>query len=665
LKILSSILYLEFNDLVELGIAESTIKDGCAQKRPQWIKIKDPSCRSKALIKYETLADKYKALITTKYGNPYIYLANSIIEQHLISRTEDIDFILNYRLSDGSQLPDKHKTDYINACKFLYFLSNHDTKSIKSIGFKSMQVFNDAVISIIRANNVALPTAYVKLKEKVRIYREIGAEAVISKKFCNVNSQKLGELQITLLKQLYARPNNFGIEKCTRDYNGLAKKQGWKEITPKCAGLHLNNGATLLQIDGMRHGVQYWRDKHDLVVHRDRPSVPLLLVVGDGTPFELYYQAEMINKNNHKITKHWLRKNVYVVIDAFNELILGYAIGETESNDLTRLAWKNAVLSTGYMPWQIKTDRFGLKDLKVTTFDKLAPHVTPSAVGNARDKVIESMFNRVNEAVFKEYSNFAGPGITALKKHHANRDYLDKTKNSFPDESSLIAQIDEAINKWNSLSHKVSTVSRQQQWLDAFAIMPEAQKRPLTDDLRLEIFGTTHKYTNTLTNKGLQVTINGTTRNYMLLDHNFYETIGTEYTIKYDENDLSQVMAISACGRFKFTVPELAKSKMALKDMTEGDRTHLNKLLNFKKETIDRQVAKNIADMDMLEAEGYRKQMFTGIKGTNKELIYASQNVLKGRTAPIETESDTMFDEPFTDQSDANLKTVPFNVFDL
>jgi hypothetical protein len=655
---------LEFNELVELGVSVSTLKLAKHRGSDSWAFIGDPADKRRVLIQFETLADKYKSLVTNKYGNPYIYLANSIIEQHLISRPDDIDFILNYRLSDGSQLPDKHKTDYINACKFLYFLSNHDTKSIKSIGFKSMQVFNDAVISIIRANNVALPTAYVKLKEKVRIYREIGAEAVISKKFCNANSQKLGELQITLLRQLHGRPNNFGVEKTTRDYNGEAKKQGWKQISARCAGLHLNSGKTLLQVDGMRHGVQFWRDKNDFVIKRERPSSPLFLAVGDGTPFEFYYQATSVNKNNHNITKHWLRKNVYVVIDAFNELILGYAIGDSENNDLTRLAWKNACIHTGYMPWQIKTDRFGLKDLRETTFDMLAPHVTPSAVGNARDKVIESMFNRINEAVFKEYSNFAGPGITALKKNQANRDYLDKIKNTFPDETNLIAQISEAIEKWNSLSHKGSNKSRQQQWYDAFAIMKEEDKRPLTTDLMLNIFGTTHKYTNQLTNKGLNVTINGETRTYMLLDHNFYDTIGTDYTIKYDINDLSQIMAISPDGRLKFVVPELTKSKMALKDMQEGDRIHLNKLLTFKKETIDRQVARNVADMNRLEAEGYRKQMFTGLKGTNKELVYASQNVLKSGQQTEQASFD-VWDESTPTRPDTSYNNEPLDVFDL
>ena len=74
MKTVANILYLEFADLTSVGVSENTIKRAKVKAASGWCFASDPSDRRKVLIKYDTLRDKYKALIEKQYGNPYEYI---------------------------------------------------------------------------------------------------------------------------------------------------------------------------------------------------------------------------------------------------------------------------------------------------------------------------------------------------------------------------------------------------------------------------------------------------------------------------------------------------------------------------------------------------------------------------------------------------------------
>jgi len=160
-----------------------------------------------------------------------------------------------------------------------------------------------------------------------------------------------------------------------------------------------------LQLTSIREGFQKWRNKFDPVVHRERPSKPNLLWIGDGTPIELYYRTESTNAKGHIKQEYWKRKVGYLVIDAYNDAIMGLSIGDTESTELAKQAWTNACIIQGVLPYQVKTDNFSKKQLK-PFYESIASSkdfYTPSAVGNARDKVIEPFFGKFNNLVLREF----------------------------------------------------------------------------------------------------------------------------------------------------------------------------------------------------------------------------------------------------------------------
>ncbi|MBL4830691.1 MAG: hypothetical protein JKY55_12520, partial [Aliivibrio sp.] len=176
-----------------------------------------------------------------------------------------------------------------------------------------------------------------------------------------------------------------------------------------------------------------------------------------------------------------------------------------------------------------------------------------------------------------------------------------------------------------------------------------SKDRAFADFHRLDLFGKEHTHTNKLTNRGIEVTLGGVTRRYMKLDMNFYETIGTDYQVKFDADDYSKVIVIGSDSR-KHLLEELKMIPMAKMDMQEGDRKELNKLLNFKEQVIkhfviDKQderkkVLEEAGLMDAISAEGIAKALFIE-NGQQKGLNYASQNVLKSlKTEAVREKKD-------------------------
>lgn len=350
-----------------------------------------------------------------------------------------------------------------------------------------------------------------------------------------------------------------------------------------------------------------------------------MLWVGDGTPYELFFQRSTINKKGHRLVKYYERKFVYVVIDAFNDAIMGYAIGEVENVELAKLAWRNACVTRGMLPDQIKTDRFAQKELKAF-YQRLALNAdfyTPSEAGNARDKVIEPFFARLYDQVTRMHDNASGRNIKA--KEQLNPDHVQLVKHSFPVEDGVVGQIQDDMLAWNERPlRKLEGQSLIQQWE---AALDESKVRKLTDRSRLELFGVPHSHTNTLTNKGLEVTLDGRKRIYATPDHNLFDTIGTTYQVIYDPCDYSKVLIDN--GKKHFLVDEFEPIPMAYGDMQEGDRMRLNTWLRFKKERVELMHARNMRDMELIRAEAATKAYFPETGSTNKHTLQNAENLLK------------------------------------
>jgi len=77
MKVILGEVWLEYFDLLNVGVKEDTIKKGSYRKSPQWQTIKDSTDKRRSLIRYNTLRQSYKDLVKTQlcYGlEPYEWL---------------------------------------------------------------------------------------------------------------------------------------------------------------------------------------------------------------------------------------------------------------------------------------------------------------------------------------------------------------------------------------------------------------------------------------------------------------------------------------------------------------------------------------------------------------------------------------------------------------
>lgn len=670
MRILDNILYIGFSELTELGVSENTIKQGCRKGSKQWVKINDPDDRRKSLLKYDDLADYYKELIIQRYGNPYEYVKSLSVTQYVTTDYDAVRFYTyTHKLADGSNLPVKpvnYPEKYSKAAAWLNLMVKVDDggrKFLESIGFSSKDAFysflctereytqNEAGervlvaerLGFLESQNIDLPSNYAKLKAKIKVYRAEGYKALISNKFLNSNSKKVkDEVSESLLLSMLEHPNGFDFAFVAKKYNVWAKANGHKEITSSTARNYYYEHE--MQLKAKRDGVAAWRDKFDKIIHRDRPSAPLLLINSDDNNLDLYFQRRITGKNGYETTDFYYRFKLYVVIDAFNNYPLGYAWGDQPTKELIKAAYMDAVhhvkqLTGEQVSWhQILTDKWGLKSEDLRSFYEAQGMFAPAQFSNARSKVIEASFGQKWHSLLRQYTNYAGHNITAQKR--LNSENLELVKRDFPNVSEAPAQIADFFDRIRNSKPDESSLSLQDQWLEAFKAMPAELKKPLTDADRLLIFGLKHSEPNSITNRGIVATLAGRKVVFDVPEADYVKYYGLQVTLFYDPYDLSKVMAVSDDGRVRIECPMFDKQKMAFMDMAAGDRTRLNELLTEKKRT----------SQNVLDGQAKRQESLQRYQIDAESVLQAGIIVKEVRQAAeknLLSPPDAASDEPF------------------
>lgn len=523
-------------------------------------------------LRFESLPAKYQQLARNKWGNPYDLVAAQIIREKLTAKPEDLEFVKNYRYGeDMKYLPENVRNEYTLALKYLNLLATTSVADAKKMGFDSKTTFNQGCLTLIQGDKVKLPTKYVPLMRKVADYEARGPQAIIHKGFGNQIARKVSdEVSLSLLMELLRLPNGHDFVSVCQAYNAVADQKKWKAITPQTVGNYYHDNR--IEIDQFRFGASTWRNRHDRVEHREKPSAPLLLINSDDNDLDLFYIAVDDGKKTY-----YERVTIMLVIDAYNDYPLGYAIGKGQTVDLVKEAYLNAVhhvreLTGEQLTWhQLMADKWGIKALG-DWYNSQGVFFTPS-VGNARGKVIEQSFGKGWHKLLKYYHNYCGYNVTAQTK--TNPDNIARTKKDFPLLEEAPAQVADFINRLRE--------TKRDQWLAGYQKMAADKKKYLSDRERLLIFGRNHIDTNTLRNTGLQITLNKEGIIYDIPIEAYKQNVGKVAQVKYDPYDLTKVLALCDNGQTQIVCPVFEKHKMAVMDMTEGDRARLNVRLADKK----------------------------------------------------------------------------------
>lgn len=571
-----------------------------------------PTGSAAAVVAWHTLPPALQAMVAAHLGGqPDEVMAVQAVEGWLESDPQDEAFLQDYRSANGLGLTEDNRRRLLLAARLLALLATVDallhegeSEAVRDQYGMGVLELKRLTLAWVKLNKDKLPgkfpTTFSRLETRKRLYlaarREgkAGASSLIHGNAGNSNAGKLpDELQQQVLLRVASRQQNHSLRRTALDYNAIAATRGWQPLAPNTVRRFLADGGKGRTATIYAKGGAAYHNKYNIVVRRSAPTQPLYMWVHDATDYELLFQKETLGKR----TYHH-RKKVCVVVDPHSGYPVGYAIGETDTIELTQEAFRNAVrhlreLTGGYaLPHQVQSDRMGWKALG-EWYGAMGIKYTPARRKNARSKVIEPWFAQHNDHYANRHANWSGHNVTAKLTNQPNPDALDMGRKDFPNEASVVEQIHEDMAR-----HRADLLERFQAALKA---IPEGELRRLDRTGFLAQLGLEHPWNNELTNRGLCPTLLGEERVYQLLERGFQDRIGAGFRVLYDPADLSDVLATDTTdGKRRWLVPEFRPVPMALKDHTAESRAQLAQLEAFKLEMSQEAIDQVLNNQDRL-----------------------------------------------------------------
>ncbi len=497
-------------------------------------------------------------------------------------------YYAQYILADGRHLTMEKQEEYANNCSILNafgrLLEQSDSHHVRQSKpkIKRGDYWIKAAKALPRIADKwpnSLPTSGRRLQTKYRDYKAEGYECMITKKYQNKNASKVAdETQEAVMMRLIGHHNNLDDVMIAGYYNQVAKLQGWAEITAGAVGVWRKK--LELPTAAGRRGATNFRNEKTMQVKRKRPSAAFLMWTLDGWDCELLYQKTDTDKQGHSVTTYHNRLTLEVVLDPCCNYPIGYAIGSHETPALIAEALRNAAQHskelTGMMlrSNQIQCDHYGIKSM-TELYNVMGAKLTPARVKNAKAKVVEPYFGYLNKTYCKRMNNWSGFGVTTDPKKQPNSEALNMIRHSFPDEAGVRQQIHEMM--------AIERATKRQQFMEMYGNLTDDRRLPLTKESYLMYFGATTGLTNAIEGCGLRPTLLGVKRDYDCFDVRFREHTGEKWTVRYDPDDLTEVLAINADGTQRFMLEEKYVQPMALAERTEGDAKALKRVNDFNK----------------------------------------------------------------------------------
>ena len=390
-----------------------------------------------------------------------------------------------------------------------------------------------------------LPANPARFKAKVKQFEKEGYYCLIHKGFGNKNTAKIDDDQKqALIHKLLSSPNNMDNEQVRMMFNLVADKMGWAKVKSAITIANWRKSYDLTTYAG-RRGVQALRNTHTMQVKRSAPKSPLLYWTLDGWDVELLYQKRQLTKDGGYVTTYHNRLTMVVVLDPCNKYPMGYAIGTHESPALIREALTNAIRHTvelfgnRYKPMQLQSDNYQ-KKLMVPFYEAMSTHYTPAALKNAKSKVVEPYFKYLNknycQLMFKD--NWSGFGITSRQELQPNTEWLNKVRKDIPDEAGCRQQIITMM--------EAERAKKREKFMQAWINTPAEDKILFPDAEYLFLMGERSEHCNTITGKGLKITINGQELTYDSFDTRLRNQLNESWVVRYDPEDLSTVLVSNA-----------------------------------------------------------------------------------------------------------------------
>ena len=513
--------------------------------------------------------------------------------------SQAVEFFADYLLEDGRHLTSDKQEEYVNNCSLLRSFGRMLTSGNSHRMRQSRRAINEtdfwskAAASLPRLSDHwpnSLPQSGRRLQAKYRDMMEQGYGAIVSRKFQNKNAARvLTEQQEAVMMQLIAHHNNLDNVMVADYYNRTAQLQGWPTITAGTVRVWRKK-LDLVTAAG-RRGATNFRNERTMQVKRSRPTAAFLMWTLDGWDCELLYQR-VEDRRGHSLTTYCNRLTLEVVLDPCCNYPIGYAIGSHETPALIAEALRDAARHsrelTGEMlrSNQIQCDHYGIKSM-TELYKIMGAKLTPARVKNAKAKVVEPYFGYLNKTYCKRFNNWSGFGVTTDPKNQPNSEALNLMRHGFPDEEGVRMQIAGII--------AMERAKKKEEMMKMIAQMKPEHRLPLSKENYLMYFGATTGLTNAIEGCGLRPTLLGQKRNYDCFDLTFREHAGEKWTVKFDPEDLGEVLAVNEDGSRRYMLTEKYVQPMALAERKEGDMEALQAVRDYNK-ALEASVADRLAE---------------------------------------------------------------------
>lgn len=168
----------------------------------------------------------------------------------------------------------------------------------------------------------------------------------------------------------------------------------------------------------------------------------------------------------------------------------------------------------------------------------MTKYYTPAALGNAKSKIVEPYFKRLNVEYCQKQANWSGFGITADKDNQPNLEVLNQNHKFIPDEATVIAQLEAIIAQ--ERAKKIDA------YRAAWERTEEARKMPFGIEEYLMLMGETTGRTNKITGSGLFIEFMGERICFDSFDLSLRDHYNEDWIVRFDPDDMSQVLVSNA-----------------------------------------------------------------------------------------------------------------------
>ena len=239
---------------------------------------------------------------------------------------------------------------------------------------------------------------------------------------------------------------------------------------------------------------------------------------------------------------------VYEVMDAYSEVLLGYNISKTERYSSQFDAFKSAILFSGHRPFEIRVDNQGghKKLMSGDLMSGIARVAIRTQPYNAKSKTIESVFGRFQQQIMKRDWYFTGQNVKAKRlESQENKEFkLKQPIEAYPTLAEMTAKYSQRRDEWNTGAHPTTGTSRLEMYRNS--VNPQA---PEVSDLdRINIFWLLRPLPITYRAEGLKMVENKEKYLYVKMLEGYKnipdiewmrKNVDKEFWIRFDPSDLS------------------------------------------------------------------------------------------------------------------------------